>query len=81
MGLIVGLLALSVTVLVQFAGIVWFAATMRSNQLALQVTLGKVQEIVTALHEFVTGLDKRVSLLEYIPPRGNDELGRRKYDQ
>lgn len=56
--------SVAVTVLVQFAGIVWFAATQRAMLHALKELVLELKETVESVDKIATSLDKRVTVLE-----------------
>ncbi len=58
------MLALGLSFLIQFAGIVWFAATMRSGLLQLNKTTQELHETVRTLSDSDNKLDRRLALLE-----------------
>jgi hypothetical protein len=60
----IALVSVTITVLIQFAGIIWFAATQRSMLTALRDLVRELKESVEALRDIATSLDKRVTLLE-----------------
>lgn len=60
----IALTTIALTLLVQFASIVWFAATQRTMLKILTETVQKLEQSVQALDGIATALDKRVVRLE-----------------
>lgn len=73
----VAIVAVTVTVLVQFAGIIWFAATQRAMLDAVRGVVSELKLAVESLREIAGALDKRVTILE---DRAASRGGRRSTD-
>jgi hypothetical protein len=57
-------IALGLSFMVQFGGIVWFAATMRSGLTQLNQTTQELHKAVSSLSESNSVLDRRLAVLE-----------------
>lgn len=61
---IIALVTLIVTLLVQFGGIIWFAASQRNITNTLTGIVAELRTGVQAIDKIANGLDKRVTVLE-----------------
>lgn len=62
--LLVGVIGVSMTLLVQFGGIVWFASSIRTSMMYQIQAVDKLTKAVEDLHSTVSHLDRRVTILE-----------------
>lgn len=60
----VAIIGVLVTVLVQFGGIIWFAATQRTMLNALTAAVNNLEEALKAIDAMASALNTRVSILE-----------------
>lgn len=58
------MIALALSFLVQFGGIVWFAATMRSGLTQLNSTTRELHDMVRTLSDSNSLLDRRLAVVE-----------------
>lgn len=62
--LIIATIGISVTFLVQFGGIVWFAASIRTSTQFQAQAINRLTSAVENLHAAVVAVDRRVTVLE-----------------
>ena len=62
--MVIAIIGICLTLLVQFAGVIWFAATQRQIVSSQERTVHELSKAVNSLESIASSLDKRVTVLE-----------------
>jgi hypothetical protein len=62
--LILGVIALTVTVLVQFGTIIWFASKVSATMQFQATALARLSDAVKAMEHFMSAMEARMAVLE-----------------